>query len=57
MSLAVLSIGALHYFWGGDLPSVLEPHFVEAADDATFESDKLYTDYIKSAEMQKELMI
>lgn len=56
MVIACLSLIAFKYTMDYGFESMQQIQFVSASEDGTYEQDELYTNYIESAKLQKDLM-
>lgn len=56
MMFGALAMTALNYVFDNQYEAMDMIKFVDAGSDQTFEQDELYSGYIKSAKLQKELM-
>ena len=56
MCLVTLAMTALNYIFDGSYETMDMIKFVDAGEDQTFEQDEIYSGYIKSAKLQRELM-
>lgn len=56
MGMAALAVLSLNYVMNTAHDAMQETLFVEAGEDKTFEYDEVYSSYIKSAQLQRDLM-
>ena len=56
MSLAALAVAGLNYAMSSGYHAMQQTLFVEAGEDKAFEADEVYSSYIHSAKIQRDLM-
>ena len=57
MSLAALAVAGLNYVMNSGYDAMQATLFVEAGEDRAFERDEVYSSYINSAKIQRDLML